>query len=538
MILLIVEDEDIIRQGLIVTIQKLQFRFDHIYEARDGIDGLSMCAEYMPDIIMTDIRMPRMDGLSFISQAKDLVPDGRFIILSGYSDFDYARTAIQYGVKEYLLKPSSKSEIQKTLSRITSEIERERDDLQKLNQQMNNYVKKLDQFQQLLLGDILTGRYPTDQILPVLSHYSIEPSPKGFLVLCYCILPTGDSDCSSTDYKQHEDWVCTMLSDYFDLFPTDILSSSHCLIISPVPDNESSLESLFHEIKKRTAVYQTAERIRLCFAFSPLQTDVKRLPDLYTEASRLLFKHFFCQDAVLLFSGSQTESPENIVIPGAMLDSLYHAFLSESRFDLRQSFLNLLRYLSESANGSPDRFASAMDQVAHYLTTLLIQDNHMPETLILPDFAVWDSFSLSRDCDELYHNLLSQLFKYREKIRGRHEDTVKNIHSPIGQALTYIDQNYYKDMDLVSISRLVSMNSSYFSSLFKKKTGLSFSTYLQNVRLEKSKILLLNSNRKLYEISSSVGISNVKYFCKLFKSYTGMTPSEFKKAGTPDGSIP
>ena len=101
--------------------------------------------------------------------------------------------------------------------------------------------------------------------------------------------------------------------------------------------------------------------------------------------------------------------------------------------------------------------------------------------------------------------------------------------SPVDQAIAYMEQNYYLDLDLSMISDLISMNSSYFSSLFKKKTGLNLINYLQNVRIEKSKQLLLNSNQKLYEISEAVGIPNVKYFCKLFKDYTGVTPSEFRK---------
>ena len=99
----------------------------------------------------------------------------------------------------------------------------------------------------------------------------------------------------------------------------------------------------------------------------------------------------------------------------------------------------------------------------------------------------------------------------------------------IDKAIAYMEQNYYLDLDLSMISDLISMNSSYFSSLFKKKTGLNLINYLQNVRIEKSKQLLLNTNQKLYEISEAVGIPNVKYFCKLFKDYTGVTPSEFRK---------
>ena len=122
MTLLIVEDEDIIRKGLIVTLRKLEMDFVHIYEAGDGEEGLRLCREHAPDIIMTDIKMPLMDGLTFIRESQKLLPEGQFIILSGYSDFEYARTALQSGVKDYLLKPSTKNEIKEVLTRVIGQL--------------------------------------------------------------------------------------------------------------------------------------------------------------------------------------------------------------------------------------------------------------------------------------------------------------------------------------------------------------------------------------------------------------------------------
>lgn len=528
MTLLIVEDEDIIRQGLIITIQKLQFHFSHIYEACDGIEGLRLCMEHTPDIIITDIRMPMMDGLTFIAEAKKASQNSQYIILSGYNDFDYARTALQYGVKDYLLKPSSKSELQETLSNVIGGIEKAQAARQELKHQLDSYAQKLDQFQQLLLGDILLGRYPSGQISSSLSRYAIQLPPEGFFVLCYCILPA-DSARVTTDYKRYEDWVSSILSEAFQLFPTDILASFHCLIISPISKEKDFLTTSLHKIEEKTRAYENMEGIRLCYSLSSMQSDVQKLPSQYTTASWLLFRRFFSPDTILFLCDDKIDEARNFLVPGAMLESLNNCFLSKSRFDLRQSFLSLLHYLYEAANGNPRIFAAGLEQTAKHLTIFLIRDSHMPEKPILLDFSIEDAFSLCISQDELYNSLLSRLMQYREDILGKHGEQIKNFLSPIEQAISYIDQNYYRELDLASISRLISMNSSYFSSLFKKKTGLTFSTYLQNVRLEKAKKLLLHSNSKLYEISESIGISNVKYFCRLFKNYTGMTPSEFKK---------
>lgn len=320
MILLLVEDEDIIRRGFLVTIQKLELRFDLILEARDGEAGLRLFENYHPDIVITDIRMPLMDGLTFIQKSREISHESRFIVLSGYNDFEYARTALRYEVRDYLLKPSSKAEICDVLLRVMEEIQKAETESSALKERLDDYDLRLNQFHQLLLGDILLGKYADAEITPLLSHHAISLPEQG------------------------------------------------------------------------------------------------------------------------------------------------------------------------------------------------------------------EGFMICRDLEALYGFLLSSLMQYRNAVTGkRNTAAIESVHSPIDRAIAYIDQNYYKELDLVLLSQLVSMNSSYFSSQFKKKTGLSFSTYLQNVRLEKAKNMLLHSDQKLHEISAAIGIGNVKYFCRLFKNYTGVTPTEYKR---------
>lgn len=520
--LLIVEDENIIRKGFLVTVQKLNFAFDNIYEAGDGEKGLQLCKAHHPEIIITDIRMPLMDGLTFIRKAKAFSPDSQFIILSGYNDFEYARTALQYGVRDYLLKPSSKAEIRDVLTRVTEEIRSAQTTRKKVQYQ-------LEQFQQLLLLDILQNKYPADQIEASLSGCSVMLPKNGVLVLCFHILPENCSDIPHTDYKRHIDWFLSLLSPFFYLIPIDVPANYHCLIASPLTGTDSSLLPLFQKLANQIQAYQEKAHIWIHFSFTPMENDVRKLPALYQKASEFLFCRFFSPDRILLSSHNCPNCDSGAAIPGAMLESLYHCFIGKSRFDLRQNFLSLLRYLAKLKDITPSAFASALEQAFQYLVVTLIRENRIPEYPVTSALAVWNAFSVCDDPENLFHTLVLRLMDYREAVSQENHASVENLQSPISQAISYIDQNYYKELDLTLISRLVSMNSSYFSTQFKKRTGLSFSTYLQNVRLEKSKSLLLNSNQKLYEISESVGISNVKYFCRLFKDYTGVTPTEFRK---------
>lgn len=528
MILLLVEDEDIIRRGFLVTIQKLELRFDLILEARDGEEGLRLFENYHPDIVITDIRMPLMDGLTFIQKSREISHESRFIVLSGYNDFEYARTALRYEVRDYLLKPSSKAEIRDVLLRVMEEIQKAETESSALKERLDDYDLRLNQFHQLLLGDILLGKYADTEIAPLLSHHAISLPEQGFCVLCFQIFHDPVLE-EYADCKQEYHQLNTLLSHFFDLYPADMATSHRCCIASPHAEYGTFL-SLTGRLLAKLEAYQRQAGIKLYLSISDTDSFLKNLPERYEQSLELFLHRFFHPDRILLYSAVFQQDPAPITLPGAMLEALYHSFVSSSRFDLRQNFLKILRYVVSFSDTTPQRFHQALEQIADYLAVSLIRADLMPARPIRLDFDMREGFMICRDLEALYGFLLSSLMQYRNAVTGkRNTAAIESVHSPIDRAIAYIDQNYYKELDLALLSQLVSMNSSYFSSQFKKKTGLSFSTYLQNVRLEKAKNMLLHSDQKLHEISAAIGIGNVKYFCRLFKNYTGVTPTEYKR---------
>lgn len=527
MILLIVEDEDIIRRGFLVTIQKLELKFDLILEARDGQEGLRLFENYHPDIVITDIRMPLMDGLTFIQKSREFSHTSRFIVLSGYNDFEYARTALRYEVRDYLLKPSSKAEIRDVLLRVIGEIQSTEAENRAMKKRLDNYDLRLNQLSQLLLGDILLGKYTGEEIAPLLLHHAISLPKQAFCVLCFQIFhdPTLED---SADCRQEFHQLNSLLSHFFDLYPADMVTSHKCCIASARAEY-GSLLSLTKNLLGELEGYQQKSGIRLCLSISDTTNLPQSLPGLYKQSMELFLHRFFHPDTILFYPAAVSEDPFPIMIPGAMLESLYHSFVGNSRFDLRQNFLKILRYIVGFSSITPQLFHQALEQISDYLAVSLIRADLMPAQPIRLNLNVQEGFIICRDLEDLYRFLVSSFMQYRNTVLAKNNaDVIEPIHSPIDRAITYIDQNYYKELDLLLLSQLVSMNSSYFSSQFKKKTGLSFSTYLQNVRLEKAKNMLLHSDQKLHEISAAIGIGNVKYFCRLFKNYTGVTPTEYR----------
>lgn len=526
--LLICEDEDIIRKGFILTIQKINLAFDHIYEARDGLQGLQLCQNHKPDIIITDIRMPLMDGLSFIAEAQKISPYSQFIILSGYNNFEYARTAIKYGVKDYLLKPCSKKEIADTLTRVIETVEQQHLQDRELQRKHNTYEKTLSQLQKIFLGDVLMGKYPKAEIKEHLSSYGIELNITWFLVLCLHISSEDLTMIHKTNYKLHMEWFSSVISEYFSLFPTEQLTNDFTLILG-IQKPTSRLRSVWLNLEEQMKDYEKRHGIRFYFSVSRIESNICELPCLYQEAEDLLHYRFFHPDSTFFSTDiCMPEAAPSVSVPSAMLESLYHSFVGKSRFDFRQDLYKILQYVSVAPDISPLTFSDCIEKAGTYLTVTAIQNKHITNILEPLELDISESFRHCGNMEQVCKTIYTKLSDYRNAILRDNSDFVSSPLSPVEQAISYIDQNYYKDLDLTSISKLVSMNSSYFSSQFKKRTGLSFSNYIQKVRLEKAKNFLLYSKQKLHEISESVGIGNEKYFCKLFKEYTGMTPTEFK----------
>lgn len=530
MTLLIVEDEDIIRNGLIVTLRKLQIDFDHIYEAGDGTEGLRICQEHTPDIIITDIKMPLMDGLTFIRESQRLLPESQYIILTGYSDFEYARTALKFGVKDYLLKPSTKNEINEVLTRVIREIKEKQARQQELTERIHTYEKKLDRFQELLLGNILLGRYPAEEIESCLSHYSISFSEEYMAVLCIKITPLAPSDGFSIDYKKHFLWITSLFESYAAVYQADILSVYKCLLLNFPRRDPSGSQKLWLQLESKLTEYAEKQSLRICLSSSHAESMKEALPNLYEEACSLLHYRLF-QPSSVVFDPKRLKSMKTSVpaVPLTMIETLYHYYIGNSQFDLRQYFNNFFHHITQVTDSSPDFVSECLAKTEEYFAFQAARDGVALENTCQIHFSISEAMTACDSMDNLADTLCIRLLDYWKSRKDGPSPATHMASSPVDQAIAYMEQNYYMDLDLGMISDLISMNSSYFSSLFKKKTGLNLITYLQNVRIEKSKQLLLNSNQKLYEISEAVGIPNVKYFCKLFKDYTGLTPSEFRK---------
>jgi len=479
--------------------------------AADGPGGLDLIRSVHPDLLITDIRMPGMDGLQLIAEAKKILPDLQVIIISGYSQFDYAQTAIRCGVVNYLLKPVKQQEMNETLRKMVDEYHRRRLELSKA-QQLEAQVKQTAVQKQKnalnsaalhsdspLAGEIglpfpvqifvvkLDGRTPpydlqagkvlTDKLEDFI-HMTVRVPHVCVFYASYCILAlTGE--CKKNGYAEKLLAWCKAQTELFRNFTLTVAAG---VPVTAPAEYYDSIRCAFQGISRRL------EDGTLC---------------IYTETAVLPPVSFDCAPFIKnMFASMLQDSREKFI----QTCSSFHTAVDFGRYAPYQYETVLLdfgRLVLEEARCrlGTESYETVSAQLC--LIELAPSKNQLWENIRLFADSVYDAV-----------------------VAENHERYVR----PVREAQEYIAAHYSDtDISLNSVAGYVGLNSTYFSGLFKKNCNTGFAEYLQNLRLEKAKELLVKTKKSIKEIAADVGYADPKHFAKVFRGVTGIKPNEYRK---------
>ncbi len=513
---LIADDEQNIREGLKCIVDWAALDFEICGEASNGEDALQIILKQNPSLVLLDIRMPKLYGTDIIRIAREKGYQGKFIILSGYSDFTYAQTAIRYGVDFYLTKPIDEDDLQQALEEIrdTLQIERSKSD------NINLYRHKA---KNVILHEIVTGIYESSETSSLSAEELAEMnlSADVYQVVIYekFSLNPGDVSYSFADLLK----ITNKGNHTFEHFEEEgneviLLKGSFALLKfqgfldhyeKNPPQKGSPLDSLF-------------------LAYGRPVTNLDEIYLSYEEASTLCKRRFFC------LQGQHTLGFEEL--PNVALHSL------EVNNDTLEEFCNLLTDYLLSFNRK--KVAETLFHLEEYLynvkndissVKLFLKDlylrikekiNHIYNTENIPFPTNSECIDRIDSCHYLYEIILfisEQSEMIMNATGNPSRDTV------LDDILYYIDHNYQNNIKLESIAPLFGYNSAYLGKIFNKTVGESFNSYVDLRRIDQSKDLLKQNHLKVYEIAEQVGYKNVDYFHKKFKKYVGMSPAEYRK---------
>ena len=528
----LVEDEYAIREGIKKSVNWEQSGFSLVGEAGDGEVAFPKIIKSEPDILITDIRMPFMDGLELSRLVKKELPDIKIIVLSGYDDFNYAKQAISIGVEEYILKPVSGENLMKELEKVAEGIRKE-----KLEREAKEkYLRDREEIRQLersrFIRDMIDGRVSMQESLSRGKELGIEITADCYAIVLLQVFPKTVSSGDMSEYSGVNEEIYNKIKEMYE-------DSEHAYMYEQVGDvfcfleKADSKDELDANIKndiQRIQEFMTDYEDRMFFI--SVGKTVERIRDVntsYLDASRRFAERYMCDDSHIFYgTGSDRVIDINKVDISLISKKTISSFLKNGTLP---EIDNLILEYFESIG--KDTVESVMLRQYILVEALISSVSFLEELGVSKDKSTEMLGELSNpltfvETSESARGYLKSLLELMIEYRNQLSD--KKYTEIIDKAKQYIRDNYQNEnMSLQSVASSVNVSSNHFSAIFRKETGETFIDYLTAVRMEKAKELLICTSMKTSEVGFEVGYRDPHYFSYIFKKSAGMSPKEYRR---------
>jgi len=528
---IIADDEERICKLIVLLVDWEELGMKVVYTARNGVEAIEAIRKYKPDIIITDMKMPGCDGLSVIEEAMQIKNDIHYIVISGYKQFEYARKAIAYGVSNYILKPIDKEELVQTLKRVREEISRSE------NEKVSGYkLQELEKISILqkrkLLIEMMAGYRVSDKKKITLEEmneeYHYEFQENVFQVIAMKIDGLHQQSAETSEYLatkiQNElkrslsaciDWEFIQKQELYLLIVNydgqtvqmeDTMNRflSEILIQENVFENFQMTVGLGEVEDYNNFIYNGFKAAKWAIDQRLLEGTNKVLQGKRIHANTLLDIDIVRDFNKTFSEAIECQDKKKIIESIDLLENQLLARKETTGYEIYQmckealnNYVFILRNLA-----MPIRDA---DDIFRIFSVEIHNCGKAQETFAYLKKTIEDSFE--------------KVLEEKETMDSK----------PIREAKTYILKHLCEPISLEGVSDYVGFNSAYFSTVFKKETGFTFSEFLFDKRMERAKMMLRESKESVADICNAIGYSDVKHFTKNFTKHTGVKPKEYKK---------
>lgn len=497
----IIDDEPLIREGLRKLIDWESLGFTIIGDAASAEEAAEPIIAFKPDLLITDIKLPGTSGINMIQNLRQRGFDGEIFIISGFADFSYAKSAIRYGAKSYLLKPIDERELIGELFALKNALSQKKNPVSRTS----SHIAPSHQW-----FSFLNRQGPLPESIGDGGSCSFSSDASLRIVI---LSPTNDSQIALSDSCITESLNQQGIHELIPLY----CPVTQAVLLSAQPDRslELSLQSLL------ACLRQKLDMDFSCAVGAPVDR-MDDLPDSFVSAQFLLTHRFlYGPENPLWFQSLDTQSDISPTDSLQFTNEIQEALLYDRREDLQ---MILERWRNQFVRMQSDEivvkvtFSNLIQQISSFITS------RQPELAgDLADFQVLtNQIYLARNITELTDHLYTQLCAAADVLSTAIPD------APILRAIDYIEHYYMNKLTVDSVAQTFHYNSAYFGRKFKSHVGESFQVYLEKVRLEKAKRLILEGY-KIYQVSALVGFSSVDYFAEKFRLYVGLTPSQYRR---------
>lgn len=533
--LIFADDEEEVRKGILEKIPWKELGFEVIGEAANGIEALEIAEKIVPDIVITDIKMPFMDGIKLCEKIKKRFRTAKVVILTGFDEFEYAQKAIKLSVDEYVLKPISSMELIEILSKMKIKLDEEAIQKKDFETLRDNYKKSLPILKEKFLDSLILNKLSKEDIVLKANAYDIDINFNSFIVSVINmdiknILSENDSEHSINEKELINFAALNISEEILDKEEKHIMftNSSYIIIIFCFNDTNKTkyikkylyiLEQIKNSIEKYIKAIAS-------IGVGMIVSDITNIRLSYEGAvSALDYRFIFGNNKPIYIEDVEPQCTNKLTFDEQKERSLLSALKIGNSHEIESIIHNLFIEISNAKASFKEYNIYLLEMLTAILKAArdlnidmdkIFGNNYNP-------FVEIYKFNNLQDVENWVFSI-SQAIK--DSILVERQDSCKML---VEKSTEYINENYGdSELTIDKLCRHLHISPNYFSTIFKKETKQTFVNYLTNIRLEKAKELLKTTSLKTFEIARKVGYSEPNYFSYSFKKNLSISPSEYR----------
>ncbi len=527
----LVEDESTIRSTLRDTVPWSQLGYEFVGEATDGEMALPLIGTTHPDVLITDIKMPFMDGLSLSKLVLKEFPNTKIIIISGYDDFEYARQAIEIGVEQYLLKPITKANLMNVLREVKEKIEQEQEQ-RNYQAQFQRDSQEYEQFaRRSFIEQVVAGKLSVQQIYEDAGRLGLELRAQSYCIALFSAMGETYSD---TDARVREDLLGHFMKHPEYLLLRWNLSTYMLLIMGEKSRMDSYIQSCIAAITNRYSVYEGQKPWYVAVGMTAGR--LSQLPECYEDVSRLWAYRYIQPDTHILTTdtvkepGVKDASADlgNFDVSKFNPDMLLEIMKTAAPEEIPNVVSEFLLDISSAAGSQAFChyvMLSTRFTAIQFVSSLGVKQEKLLEGVTCQDMTEQQNVEL-QDLRRYMNEFIMQAVKLRI------QNSANQYRDILGRAVDYIDSHFTDDsLSLNTVAKEVNISANYLSAVFSQEMKSTFVEYVTSKRMTLAKELLRTTDKHSGEIALEVGYKDPHYFSFLFKKTQGMTTREYRSGG-------
>ena len=522
--LMIVDDEEEIRLGVIKKINWEENGFIVVGDAENGQEALELAEKIHPDVIMTDIKMPFMDGLELGKRVVDIMPSTKIIIFSGSDDLEYAHQAIKINVVEYVLKPINSLELIEVLKRLKEKLDKEYNEKRNMEVLEKHYIESIPVIREQLLVGALEGRITKEQWKENEKKLSLDFISNFLSVALINIDDLINKEDNRLALISIKNIVDDTMKNYCNFISFPYLDKIVILLALNEKDNIFSVIKGLNEVCK---IFECVFASNISIGIGRIYDDINEIRFSYrTAQSALAYRPILGNGKSIYIDDVEPDNSVQLQFEDQEEIKFLNFIKLSGKEDIKKEVNNIFKKIEES-RVSLEKYRIYLMEVLTSMVKLIQSYNIEVNKIFGNEFNFYSYLDEFNSISEIKEWFIDKSILLNEIIKKERVNSSKIL---VEKAKEYIKNNYNdEELSVEKLCLNLHVSPTYFSTIFKKETDMSFVSYLTDIRLEEAIKLLNTTDDKTYIIASKIGYQEANYFSYVFKKKFGISPSRYRK---------